>query len=85
MSDRLPVIGIAFVTGLEVESAGLPVLRVFASNGNYQILEGVKQIEDALIESLQHLSIAGETSYVVRFWAVEEIERTQRRRTTRNI
>ena len=81
MRNQRSVLAIAIVTGEENEAEGLPVLTVYATEENkYVILEGKEEIESALNESLQHLE---EPNSTVLFLAVEEIEKSQRRRRAR--
>ena len=81
MRNQRSVLAIAFVTGEENEAEGLPVLTVCVTEENkYIILSGKEEIDRALNESLQHLR---EPNSTVLFLAVEEIERSQRRRRIR--
>ncbi|VEP18013.1 hypothetical protein H1P_6720004 [Hyella patelloides LEGE 07179] len=80
-SNERPVLSIALVTGEEIESLGLPVLKVCATReNNYMILSGQNHLENALNESLQHLE---EPNSTVLFLAVEVVPAAQRRRRVR--
>ena len=69
MSDKNnPVLSIAFVTGEDIESKGLPVLKVYRGSNKYVILDGDETITSALIESLEHLD---RRDHTVLFLAVE--------------
>ncbi len=70
MSNNLPVLSIAFVTGEEIQRAGLPTLKVYVCEDDYTLVEGQEIIQSALIKSLSHI---GESNYTVVFLAVEVV------------
>ena len=77
MSNNLPVLSIAFVTGEEIEKAGLPTLKVYESRNSYILVDEEEAIKSALIESLRHSS---ESNHTVLFLAVEIISVEERAR-----
>ncbi len=44
MSNKLPVLSIAFVTGELIEPAGLPVLKVYRTEDSYVLGEGTELV-----------------------------------------
>ena len=77
MSNNLPVLSIAFVTGEEIQRAGLPTLKVYVCEDDYTLVDEEEAIKSALIESLRHSS---ESNHTVLFLAVEIISVEERAR-----
>ncbi len=55
MSERKPVLGIAFVISEPIEAEGLQVHLVYRRGNGYAIGEGVELVISALNETLSHV------------------------------
>ncbi|MDJ0536605.1 MAG: hypothetical protein QNJ70_29640 [Xenococcaceae cyanobacterium MO_207.B15] len=69
MSEKKPVLGIAFVISEPIEAQGLQVLKVYRRGNSLYLGEGQELVISALIESLSHLEASNHT---VLFLAVDE-------------
>ncbi len=77
MSEKKPVLGIAFVISEPIEAQGLQVLKVYRRGNSLYLGEGQELVISALIESLSHLEASNHT---VLFLAVDIVPTTSKRR-----
>ena len=54
MNKNSSVLSIAFITGEEIDSKDLPVLKVYQNENIYTIFDDDKAITSAIIECLEH-------------------------------
>ena len=80
MSNKLPVLSIAFVTGELIEPAGLPILKVYRRGNSLYLGEGQELVISALIESLEYL---GTSNHTVLFLAVDIVSVASKTRRTK--
>ena len=77
MSQRKPVLGIAFVISEPIETEGLQVLKVYREGNSYTLGEGTELVLSALKKSISNL---GTSNHTVLFLAIDV--RTAQERTS---
>ena len=61
MSERKPVLGIAFVISEPIETEGLQVLKVYREGNSYTLGEGTELVLSALKKSISNLGTSNHT------------------------
>ena len=80
MSERKPVLGIAFVLSEPIQAEGLQVLKVYRRPNGYALGEGIELVISALNETLSHL---GTNDHTLLFLAVDIVPTTSKRKRRR--
>ncbi len=77
MSERKPLLGIAFVISEPIQAEGLPILEVYRTDDGYVLGQGTELVVSALKKSISNL---GTSNHTVLFLAIDV--RTAQERTS---
>ena len=61
MSERKPVLGIAFVISEPIQAEGLPILEVYRTDDGYVLGQGTELVVSALKKSISNLGTSNHT------------------------